>query len=365
MSETHKRRPHYSGKYPRRFEEKYKELQPEKYGGEIEHVIAKGNTPAGMHIPIMVKEILEVLAIKPGEKGFDATLGYGGHTRAMLEALQGQGHLISGDIDPLESAKTERRLREAGFGPELWELRKMNFCQIDELAEEAGPFDFILADLGVSSMQIDNPERGFSYKADGPLDLRLNPEAGVTAAQRLAEVGREELAGMLYENADEPYAEEIARQIINSRKKGKCPRTTKELYDEVAAALAKVPLPKEVFERTGYSSKKQEAARREMVKKSATRVFQALRIDINHEYEVLYEFMEKLPYALAPGGRVAILTFHSGEDRIVKKAFKAFRQQGMYSEVADEVVRPGRDECRANPRAHSTKLRWAVRADDL
>jgi 16S rRNA (cytosine1402-N4)-methyltransferase len=213
-------------------------------------------------------------------------------------------------------------------------------------------------------MQIDNPERGFSYKADGPLDLRLNPEAGITAAQRLAEVGREELAGMLYENADEPYAEEIARQIISSRKKGKCPRTTKELYDEVAAALAKVDLPKEVFERTGYSSRKQDAARREMVKKSATRVFQALRIDINHEYEVLYEFMEKLPYALAPGGRAAILTFHSGEDRIVKKAFKAYKQQGLYSDVAADVIRPGREECRANPRAHSTKLRWAVRAAD-
>ena len=362
MPDNHKRRPHYSGKYPRRFEEKYKELQPEKYGSEIEHVMAKGNTPAGMHIPIMVKEILEVLSIRPGEKGFDATLGYGGHTRAMLEALQGQGHLISGDIDPIESKKTEGRMREAGFGPELWELRRMNFCQIDALAAEVGPFDFILADLGVSSMQIDNPERGFSYKADGPLDLRLNPEAGMTAAQRLAEVDRGELIGMLQENADEPYAEEVARQLIADRKKGKSPETTKELYEAVAAALAKVKLPAEVLERTGCSSKKQEAARRELVKKSATRVFQALRIDINREYEVLYEFMEKLPYALAPGGRAAILTFHSGEARIVKQAFKAFRQQGIYSEVADEVIRPGREECRANPRAHSTKLRWAVRA---
>ena len=237
----------------------------------------------------------------------------------------------------------------------------MNFCQIDELAAEVGAFDFILADLGVSSMQIDNPERGFSFKADGPLDLRLNPEAGLTAAQRLAEVGREELVGMLRENADEPYAEEIARQIMGSKKQGRCPSTTKDLYGEVETALAKVKLPKDVLERTGYSSKKQEAARREMVKKSATRVFQALRIDINREYEVLYEFMEKLPHALAPGGRAAILTFHSGEDRIVKKAFKAFKQQGLYEAVAEDVVRPGREECRANPRAHSTKLRWAIK----
>lgn len=162
-------------------------------------MLAKGNTPAGMHIPIMVREILDILAIRPGERGFDATLGYGGHTCAMLEKLAGKGHLISGDVDPIESAKTEARIRAKGIGPELWELRQMNFCQIDELVRETGPFDFVLADLGVSSMQIDNPERGFSYKSDGPLDLRLNPETGVSAAERLAEIDMDELAGMLTE----------------------------------------------------------------------------------------------------------------------------------------------------------------------
>ena len=184
--QKHKRRIHYSGKYPRHFAEKYKELNPEKYGEEVAHVIAKGNTPAGMHIPIMVEEILDVLAIQPGEQGFDGTLGYGGHTLAMLDKLAGQGRLYSGDIDPIESKKTEARIREKGFGEEIWQLRNMNFCQIDELAQEVGGFDFVLADLGVSSMQIDNPERGFTFKSDGPLDLRLNPEAGITAAERLA-----------------------------------------------------------------------------------------------------------------------------------------------------------------------------------
>ena len=157
----HKRRVRYKGKYPRKFEEKYKELQPEKYGDTIAHVIQKGNTPAGMHISIMVKEILDFLKIQPGETGFDATLGYGGHTKAMLEQLQGRGHIYATDVDPEESAKTKKRLAEAGYGEEILTIRLQNFCTIDEIAKEVGGFDFILADLGVSSMQIDNPSRGF------------------------------------------------------------------------------------------------------------------------------------------------------------------------------------------------------------
>lgn len=345
----HKRRIHYAGKYPRKFEEKYKELNPEKYADEISHVIGKGNTPAGMHIPIMVKEILEVLAIKPGMKAFDATLGYGGHTIAMLNELKGDGHLYSGDIDPIESAKTEQRIRKLGYDDSIWTLRNMNFCQVDELAEKVGGFDFILADLGVSSMQIDNPERGFTFKNDGPLDLRLNPTAGMSAAERLKTVTRDELEGMLRENSDEPYAQEIARQIVNDLKRGVKIETTLSLLGEIEKALVRVKLAKD--------------EKKDAVKKSAARVFQALRIDVNHEYEVLYEFMEKLPGALAPGGRAAILTFHSGEDRIVKKAFKAYKQQGLYQDISDEVIRPSREECYNNSRAHSTKLRWAVKSN--
>ena len=347
--QVHKRRVRYSGKYPRKFSEKYKELNPEKYGDAVSHVIAKGNTPAGMHIPIMVKEILEVLDIQPGEQGFDGTLGYGGHTRAMLDRLQGRGHLYSGDVDAIEEAKTEARLRAAGYGENIWTPRLMNFAEIDKLSAEVGGFDFILADLGVSSMQIDNPERGFSYKADGPLDLRLDAESGITAAERLAQLDKDSLAGMLIENADEPYAEEIARQLYNAIHKKKKPIvTTKALYGQIAEALSKVKLP------AGED-------RKMVIKKSSARVFQALRIDINREYEVLYEFMEKLPQALRSGGRAAILTFHSGEDRIVKKAFQAFYRSGIYSDIAKEVIKPSREECFQNSRAHSTKLRWAVK----
>ena len=343
---VHKRRPRYKGKYPKRFEEKYKELQPEKYQDTIEHVISKGNTPAGMHISIMVNEILDFLKIQPGEIGFDATLGYGGHTKAMLQQLQGQGHIYATDVDPVESAKTKKRLADQGFGEEILTIRLQNFCTIDEIAKEVGGFDFILADLGVSSMQIDNPERGFSFKTEGPLDLRLNQQSGISAAERLDTISRDELAGMLYENSDEPYCEELARAITDEIRKGNRIDTTTKLRQVIEKSLDFLP----------------EKEKKDTIKKTCQRVFQALRIDVNHEFEVLYEFMEKLPGALKPGGRVAILTFHSGEDKLVKRALKEGFRDGIYSEYAKDVVRPSAQECAQNARAHSTKMRWAVRA---
>ena len=349
--QKHRRRIHYRGKYPRRFEEKYKELHPEKYGEEIAHVLAKGNTPAGMHIPIMVREILDILAIRPGERGFDATLGYGGHTMRMLEALQGRGHLYGGDVDPIESEKTIARIRAKGYGDDIWSFRRMNFCEIDALAKDVGSFDFVLADLGVSSMQIDDPARGFSYKTDGPLDLRLDPETGVSAASRLAAMTQDEIEGMLVENADEPYATAIAKQIVRDERHAPI-TTTRALHETIERALKTIHFPK------GTTPEEKKDA----IKKSSARTFQALRIDVNREYEVLYEFMEKLPDALAPGGRAAILTFHSGEDRIVKKAFQALHRAGVYADIANGVIRPGKEECYRNPRAHSTKLRWAIKA---
>lgn len=349
MSEEkqHKRRVHYSGKYPKKFEEKYKELNPEKYKDTIEHVISKGNTPAGMHISIMVKEIIDFLDIKPGQTGFDATLGYGGHTRAMLEKLEGQGHMFATDVDPIESEKTKKRLAEAGFGDDILTIKLQNFCTIDEIAKEVGGFDFILADLGVSSMQIDNPERGFSFKVDGPLDLRLNPNAGISAAERLDNISREELSGMLYENSDEPYCEELAKAITDEIRKGNRIDTTTKLRQIIEQTLDFLP----------------EKDKKDIIKKTCQRTFQALRIDVNHEFEVLYEFMEKLPGALKPGGRAAILTFHSGEDKLVKKALKAGYKAGIYSDYSKDVIRPSAQECAQNGRARSTKMRWAVRAE--
>lgn len=346
QNRIHKRRKRYSGTHPKRYEEKYKEHNPEKYGDTIEKVIAKGSTPAGMHISICVKEILDFLQIKPGQRGLDATLGYGGHTKAMLECLKGEGHIYALDVDPIESVKTRKRLEEQGFGEDILTILQMNFADIDMVAEKAGVFDFVLADLGVSSMQIDNPERGFTYKFEGPLDLRLNPEKGAPASERLNSVTEEELIGMLEENSDEPYAVEIAAEVMKRKRMKNPVQTTMDFKAAIETALSFLP----------------EQERKEMVKKSCKRCFQALRIDVNSEFEVLYSFLDKLPDVLASGGRVAILTFHSGEDRLVKKAFKQGKKQGIYSEIAEEVIRPSAEECNRNPRARSTKMRWAVRA---
>lgn len=345
MEQVHKRRVRYKGTHPRKFEEKYKELNPEKYQSDVEKIRQSGKTPAGTHIPIMVDEILEVLRIRPGQIGYDATLGYGGHSRRMLEQLQGQGHLYATDVDPIESEKTRQRLADLGFGPEILTIRRMNFANIDQVAPDQ-KFDFILADLGVSSMQIDNPERGFTFKQDGPLDLRLDPTSGVSAAQRLRELDQEELEAMLVENSDEPYAGRIAKAVMQVYRRGGSVETTKQLAAIIEGALSFLPA----------------GERKEAVKKSCQRTFQALRIDVNSEFEVLYSFLEKLPTVLKSGGRVAVLTFHSGEDRLVKQAFKQYLREGIYREISEEVTRPSAEECFRNPRAKSTKLRWAIRA---
>ena len=344
--QTHKRRVRYSGTHPKKFSEKYKEHNPKKYGDTIEKVISKGSTPAGMHISIMVQEILDFLKIQPGENGLDATLGYGGHTSKMLECLKGSGHITALDVDPIESVKTTERLRNLGYGEDVLTVKHINFANIDEVAAEQGKFDFVLADLGVSSMQIDNPERGFTYKEEGPLDLRMNPRKGISAAERLKEVNVFELQQMLEDYSDEPYAKEIAREILNRRKRGNAIETTIDLKNAVEAALKMIP----------------EKERKEAVKKTCARTFQALRIDVNREFEVLYQFMDKLPDVLAPGGRVAILTFHAGENRHIKQAFKEGARAGIYSDVARDVIRPSKEECVRNPRAKSTKMRWAIRA---
>lgn len=345
QEKQHKRRVRYKGTHPRSYQEKYKELNPEKYKDTVEKVIRKGSTPAGMHISICVNEILDFLQIQPGQIGLDATLGYGGHSSAMLQCLKGEGHLYALDVDPIEMKKTKGRLEKQGYDSKILSIRHLNFADVDQLLPESGAFDFAMADLGVSSMQIDNPERGFSYKFDGPLDLRLNPEKGISAAERLKDISLAELEGMLIENADEPYAGEIARAIVSERRKAPV-ETTLQLQHIIEKALARVP----------------EKERREAVKKSCARTFQALRIDVNSEFEVLESFLEKLPSVLKPGGRVAILTFHSGEDRLVKKSFKQLYREGIYREISTEVIRPSAEECNRNSRARSTKMRWAIRA---
>lgn len=340
------RRARYKGSYPKTFNEKYKELQPEKYKDDIEKVLLKGNTPAGMHRSICVDEIMDFLKIEPGQVGLDATLGYGGHSLEILNKLQPNGKLFATDVDPFELPKTTERLANLGFGPDIFYPRKMNFSNIDLIGYESGLLNFVLADLGVSSMQIDNPERGFSLKTDGPLDLRLNPKSGKSAAAFLKTINEDELVEILIENADEPYAAYIAEAIVLSLKKGRLIETTTHLKEIIKETLDFLP-PNDKIDR---------------IKKSCQRTFQALRIAVNDEFGVLDKFLEKLPDALASGGKVAILSFHSGEDRRVKKAFQTFYRQGIYSQIAPDPIRPTPQEVGSNPRARSAKLRWAIKS---
>lgn len=336
-----RRRVRYRGSHPRRFEEKYKELDPARFAAEQDKVRARGQTPAGTHRPILLDELLEVLAPRPGERALDATLGYGGHARALLARLQPGGHLLGLDVDPIELPRTEARLRAEGFGAEVFSVRRMNFAGLPGLLPETGPFDVILADLGLSSMQIDNPARGFTFKADGPLDLRMNPNRGAPASALLARCSEAELAELLTANADEPFAGPIAAALAASAE----PVTrTRQLAALVASVLAEA----------GWDRRDPE------VRASQQRTFQALRIAVNDEFGVLDAFLACLPRALRPGGRAALLTFHSGEDRRVKKAFQEGQRLGLYAAVTEAPVRPGPEERRDNPRSAPAKLRWAV-----
>jgi 16S rRNA (cytosine1402-N4)-methyltransferase len=340
---AHTRRTRYPGKNPRTFHDKYKELNPDRYASDVEKVLAAGKTPAGTHRPIMVAEVLECLRPVPGDVAVDCTLGGGGHALALLERVQPGGRLVGVDVDPLELPRAEARLRAAGFGPDTFVALHGNFAGLPQLLAAAGvdAADVILADLGVSSMQLDNPQRGFSYKYPGPLDMRMNPSRGEPASRLLARVSAGQLAVLLAENADEPHAALIARLL------------TQQPIDTTHAA--------ERLVRTGLGAALPHLTKADL-KMSVRRTLQALRIAVNDEFSVLDALLRALPGCLAPGGRVAILTFHSGEDRRVKKAFQAGYRSGIYGAVADRVVRSGMEETRANRRASSAKLRWAVRA---
>jgi 16S rRNA (cytosine1402-N4)-methyltransferase len=334
----HKRRPRYSGKHPQRFEEKYKERDPLRYGETVAKVLASGKTPAGTHRPIMVAEILEVLSPNPGEVAVDCTLGYGGHAQEILPRLQPGGKLLGLDADPIELPKAEARLRAFGFGSEIFTAHRSNFAGLPKILVQAGVngADIILADLGVSSMQIDDPARGFSLKHEGPLDMRLNPQRGQPASVFLQTIDSDALAALFVENADEPHAGVFAAALA-----GKVFATTSSLATAIRAALPRL--------------KKDDSDL------SVRRVFQALRIAVNDEFSALDTFLRNLPICLNPGGRVAILTFHSGEDRRVKKSFEAGVRDGAYEEISPKVIRPTAAERNSNPRSVAAKLRWARR----
>ena len=340
-AERPKRRPRYSGKNPRAFHQKYKEQAPERYAEDVAKVLASGKTPAGSHRPIMVRETLAVLVPKAGDFVVDCTLGYGGHSRELLAAVQPGGRLLALDMDPVELPKAEARLRALGFADESLIVRRMNYAGLNGLLA-LNTADAILADLGLSSMQIDDPVRGFTFKTDAPLDMRMNPQRGLSAAELLARTPAEEIARWLREFSDEPYAEQFA---VAMKAAGRIEKT------KALAALLRRSYP-----RGGRRVSEEE------IETSVRRVFQAIRIAVNDELSALDTFLRHLPSCLKPGGRAAILTFHSGEDRRVKQAFKSGLRDGLYSAASDEVTIASPEERRANPRSIPAKLRWAVRA---
>ncbi len=334
----HRRRPRYAGTHPRRFGEKYKEHAPAQYPETVAKVLASGKTPAGTHVPVMLSEVLDVLRPRPGGTAVDCTLGYGGHARALLPRLLPGGFLLGLDVDPLELPGTEARLRALGFGEDLFRARRSNFAGLPQAlaAEGLSGADGILADLGVSSMQLDAPQRGFSTKAAGPLDMRMNPRRGQPASALLARLTPERLTRLLAEHADEARAPELAEALAG------------RLFEETTALAHAI---RSALHRLGDDDRED----------SVRRVFQALRIAVNDEFTALEALLRHLPSCLNPGGVVAILSFHSGEDRRVKQAFKSGLRDGSYAAVADDVLRPSPSECRANPRAKAAKLRWACR----
>lgn len=335
-----KRRVRYTGTHPSHFHEKYKELNPDDYPDDIKKVMAKGNTPAGMHRPICVDEILDILQPAPGQVGLDATLGFGGHSQTLLSRIQPGGHLTGIDVDPIELARTEERLRALGFTERELTVQQLNFAGIAKLLNtvEDG-FDFILADFGISSMQLDNPERGFTYKRNGPLDLRLNPQRGQSASTFLQGVSVEKLEKILRLYSDEPHAQVIAESMCLQRE---TLITTSDLTRLIKKALKN---------------------EKEDVTRSIRRTFQALRIAINDEFGVIDQFLRDLPFCLKPGGRVAILSFHSGEDNRVCQAFEQGFASGIYGEISPEAIRPTSQERYDNPRSKSALLRWAIRSE--
>lgn len=361
-----KRRPRYRGTHPRRFDEKYKELNPDRFPQMQPHVRAQGRTPAGTHVPVLLTEIIECLKPQPGNVIADCTLGYGGHALELARRIRPGGMLIGLDVDGEQLRHTQQRI-EASLqadatqaGAVRCHFSHSNFAGLPQALAKAcvRGADAVLADLGVSSMQIDNPSRGFSYKHHGLLDMRMDERTARTAADWLRILSVEELARIFRDYADEPAADEIAAAIAQQRAVRPL-TTTLELVDLVLACTRGGRGAQSTDAPRGKERAGDNPHRRTL--HPAARVFQALRIKVNDELGALAQFLRVLPACLVPGGRAAIITFHSGEDRLVKRAFEGGMEQGAYTQISDAPITPTRAELRDNPRAASARLRWVRR----
>jgi 16S rRNA (cytosine1402-N4)-methyltransferase len=304
------------------------------------------STPAGEHLPVLLNEVLEVLSPKPGEVIVDGTVGWAGHAVEFLKRVGPTGLLMGIDLDAENVCHAGQRLRAVGHP---FRLHHGNFAGLPHIlaAEGVTGIDALLVDLGMSSMQVDDPERGFSYVRDGPLDMRMDRSRGRTAAQVLSEISRDELAHALFHLGDETQNEVIAAAIVAAREL-KPIRRTGELAEVIRQA-------------TDTRDWRLHPARGKWNLHPAARTFQALRLLVNREPGNLQELLRVLPTCLKPGGRAAVISFHSGEDRLVKKAFRDGLRTGLYSHAAEEPIRPALAERTANPRSRSAKLRWLIR----
>jgi 16S rRNA (cytosine1402-N4)-methyltransferase len=303
------------------------------------------STREGEHRPVLLAEVFAALKPQSGQTVVDATLGFAGHSLELLKAVSPDGLLIATDLDPGNIEPARLKLDATGG---LFALHHSNFAGLPHIltAEGVECVDGLLADLGMSSMQVDDRTRGFSFMRDGPLDMRMDPTRGRTAADLLKTLPAEELAACFRDFGDEPQANAISAAIVEQRRVKPIERT-KELREliERAAPVLIDRTPKAPPER------KQRLA-------PMARVFQALRILVNRELANLQQLLRVLPGVLKPGGTAVIISFHSGEDRLIKAAFRDGLRAGIYEAVAADPVRPAFEERRANPRSRSAKLRW-------
>jgi 16S rRNA (cytosine1402-N4)-methyltransferase len=304
------------------------------------------------HVPVLLKEAIDFLAVKRGGTYLDATVGLGGHSCEIAKRLGGPGHLIGFDKDPAALERAAVRLQspvvqEGAGGRRVageqqtsldWPMVSLIHGSFAEVGERIAPasLDGLMADLGVSSLQLGDPERGFSFQAEGPLDMRMNPMSAETAEQVVNHIDERELADVIYEFGEERRSRRIARAIVRSRPI----RTTTQLVEVVSAAARSMK-----YERIH----------------PATRTFQALRIFVNRELDDLKVLMEAAPRVLKPAGRLVVISFHSLEDRIVKDAMRAGAKDMNFRLLTKKPVTASEDEIERNPRSRSAKMRAAER----
>lgn len=299
-------------------------------------------------MPVLINEVMNWLRPMPGEIVADCTLGFGGHASEFIRRISPGGRLIGFDVDGAQLERTRKRL-EAIAAPEAFGLHRRNFAGIGNVLAEEGidGYDVIFADLGISSMQVDDPSRGISYKGDGPLDMRMDDRLARTGADVLAQISQQELSEALRDLSDEPDHQVIAQWIVQQR--------------QVQPIEQVSQLVRLVLNAKGFSPRGRFKPAWEVPGglHPAARTFQALRILVNDEMGSLRALLRTAPYILRPGGRVGIISFHSGEDRLVKQSLRDLHRQGVYTSTSEDVIRPAPREVAANPRSSSAKFRWA------